>query len=140
MEVGDRVITFVPVHIDHHAVERTDTRHAFDNSSERRGLAGSVAHPVPPDQRKPTGVRAEHGTVCTCRGGPIPFLTDHPQTGEVPSSPLSLLPTSHRRLVHQCSEGCWVRLPGDSNVGFAAKLAALPIAASSSAHARTTSA
>src|SRR5579863_6931125 len=28
VEVGDRVITLVPVHVDHHAVKRADTRHA----------------------------------------------------------------------------------------------------------------
>src|SRR6266567_7338769 len=28
VEVGNRVITLVPVHIDHHSVERADTRYA----------------------------------------------------------------------------------------------------------------
>jgi hypothetical protein len=27
VEMGDRVITLVPVHVDHHAVEGADTRH-----------------------------------------------------------------------------------------------------------------
>src|SRR5580704_3766880 len=28
VEVGNRVITLVPVHVDHHPVKRADTRHA----------------------------------------------------------------------------------------------------------------
>ena len=31
-EVGHRVITLVPVHVDHHTVERADTRHESNNS------------------------------------------------------------------------------------------------------------
>src|ERR1700761_9626045 len=33
MEVGNRVITLVPVHVDHNTVERANTRHALDTSS-----------------------------------------------------------------------------------------------------------
>lgn len=35
MEVGNRVVALVLVHVDHHPVERAKTRHALDNSRAR---------------------------------------------------------------------------------------------------------
>src|SRR5579871_2459031 len=50
MEMGNRMVALVPVHVDHHTVERADTRHALDNSRARHPT--SPARPTPAATRK----------------------------------------------------------------------------------------
>ena len=78
VEVGHRVIPLVPVHVDHHSVERANPRHEPDDSSAdtRRRLlirAGSARHcyhqQYLSSNKSPYGYSPDHGTGVSCPVG-----------------------------------------------------------------------